>query len=419
MRTSRWLTYENGLLLLLAFTFGVAFFDRNAINFLNPYIIKDLELSNFQVGAIGSGMAAAWALAAYLIAAWSDRTGVRKPFLLVTVIVFSVCSFLSGLAGVFLVLLLARIIMGMAEGPILPISLAIMNSESTPSRRGVNAGILQTFFGALLGTTVAPLVVVYLAELYGWRVTFFLVGIPGLICALLIWIFVREPVEEKTEAHENTGKTNALALLSTHNILLCSLISCCMVAWYLLVMIFIPLVFTEYRGLTETQMSRLMSVTGVCTVIGGFMLPGISDRIGRKPVMIVFCLISMLAPLSALYFSGPLWILGLLLFIGWSGSATFPIFMGVIPSESVARGLTATAMGLVVCFGELTGGALAPALTGWTADQTSLAAPALIAAGCALTAGILSVFLIETAPARTGTLAEQVINDGEEVLEPE
>ena len=74
--------------------------------------------------------------------------------------------------------------------------------------------------------------------------------------------------------------------------------------------------------------------------------------------------------------------------------------MGVIPSESVAPGLIATAMGLVVCFGELTGGALAPILSGFAADQTSLAAPALIAAGCALVAGILSMFLIETAPSR-------------------
>lgn len=400
---SRWLTYENGVLLLLAFTFGIAFFDRNAINYLNPYIIKDLKLNNFQIGLVGSCMSAAWALAAYLVAAWSDRTGVRKPFLLVTVVVFSVCSFMSGLAGIFLVLLLARIIMGTAEGPILPISLAIMNAESTPSRRGINAGILQTFFGALLGSTVAPLVVVPLAELYGWRVTFFLVGIPGLICALLIWLFVREPIEEKQqEIKDKAPGINPLKMLSIHNVLLCSLISCCMIAWYVVSLIFIPLVFTEYRGFSETQMSHLMSVMGVCTVIGGFLLPGLSDRVGRKPVMIIFCLISMLAPLSALYFNGPLWILGLLIFIGWSGSATYPIFMGVIPSESVAPGLTATAMGLVVGSGEITGGALGPVLSGWTADHTSLAAPALIAAGCALIAGILSVFLIETAPSRTG-----------------
>jgi MFS family permease len=404
----RWLTYENGLLLLLAFTFGVAFFDRNAINYLMPFIIDELQLNNFQIGMIGSGMAVAWALAAYLIAAWSDRTGVRKPFLLVTVVVFSLCSVISGLAGVFLVLLMARVIMGMAEGPILPVSLAIMNSESTPGRRGVNAGILQTFFGSLLGSTVAPLLVVFLAELYGWRVTFYLAGVPGLICALLIWKLVREPIVKKErQADYAAPGINPIKMLSVHNVLLCSLISCCMVAWYLLVVIFAPLIFTELRGYSAVEMSRLMAVTGICTVIGGFLLPGISDRIGRKPVMVVFCFVSMLAPLAALYFSGPLWILGMLFFIGWSGSATFPLFMGVIPSESVEPGFIATAMGLVVCFGELTGGALAPVLSGFAADQTSLAAPALIAAGCALVAGILSMFLIETAPARTKGSVEQ------------
>jgi MFS family permease len=394
--------------LLLAFTFGVAFFDRNAINYLMPFIIDELQLNNFQIGMIGSGMAVAWALAAYLIAAWSDRTGVRKPFLLVTVVVFSLCSVISGLAGVFLVLFMARVIMGMAEGPILPVSLAIMNTESTPGRRGVNAGILQTFFGSLLGSTVAPLLVVFLAGLYGWRVTFYLAGVPGLICALLIWKFVREPAVSKArQAEQVSHGINPIKMLSVHNVLLCSLISCCMVAWYLLVVIFAPLIFTELRGYSAVEMSRLMAVTGFCTVIGGFLLPGISDRIGRKPVMVVFCFVSMLAPLAALYFSGPLWILGMLFFIGWSGSATFPLFMGVIPSESVAPGLIATAMGLVVCFGELTGGALAPVLSGFAADQTSLAAPALIAAGCALVAGILSMFLIETAPARTKGSVEQ------------
>ena len=405
----RLLTYENGLLFLLAFTFGVAFFDRNAILFLWPYIIDELALTNLQIGIISAGMAVSWALAAYLIGAWSDRTGVRKPFLLVTVIVFSLCSMLSGMAPVFLVLLLARVIMGIAEGPILPVSFAIMRTESSPGRESVNLGILQTFFGALLGSTVAPLLVVYLAELYGWRVTFFLAGIPGIICALLIWRFVREPVAEKIQNHEGTQPGfNPIKLLSVHNVFLCCLISCCMVGWYLCVLTFTPLIFTEYRGFTGIQMSRLMSVLGVCTIIGGILLPRLSDRIGRKPVMVIFCLVSMIAPLTPVYFGGSLWILAGLFFIGWIGSATFPLFMGVIPSESVSPGLAATTMGLVVCFGELTGGALAPIASGFAADMTSLAAPALVAAGCALAAAIFSMFLKETAPAKIGQKVSQV-----------
>ena len=115
MRAFKWFTYENGLLLLLGFTFGVAFFDRNAVSILTPFFIQELNLNNTQIGFLGSGMALAWAISAYFISAWSDRCGVRKQFLLVSVIVFSLCSIMSGLAGSFMMLLLARILMGTAE----------------------------------------------------------------------------------------------------------------------------------------------------------------------------------------------------------------------------------------------------------------------------------------------------------------
>ena len=140
---------------------------------------KILSLNQTEVGLLGSGLSLAWALSAFVIGAWSDRSGVRKPFLLVSVVVFSLCSALSGLAGTFMLLLLARFVMGFAEGPFLPICFSIMNVESSPKRRGVNAGLMQNFFASLLGTTVAPLVLPWLADQYGWRTAFYLSAIPG------------------------------------------------------------------------------------------------------------------------------------------------------------------------------------------------------------------------------------------------
>lgn len=411
MRASKWLTYENGLLLLLGFTFGIVFFDRNAVTFLTPFFIEELNLNNTQIGILGSGLALAWALSAYFISAWSDRSGVRKPFLVITVIVFAVCSFMSGIAGSFMMLLMARIIMGTAEGPVLPICLSIMNAESTPKRRGLNAGLMQTFFAALLGSTLAPIILVFLAESYGWRITFFLAGIPGLICALLIWRYVREPKTDAIQSTaQQTGQSHTMGIiqmLRVHNIRVCSLISCCMVAWLLLGWTFLPIFFTNYRDFSPTQMGYLMSVLGICTMVSGFLVPALSDRVGRKPVMIIFCLMSLLAPLTALYFNGPLWVMGLLLFIGWSGSGVFPLFMGVVPSETVSYKFAATAMGLVVCIGEIIGGVITLPAAGWVADRTSLESPILIMAGCALAGGLISLFLTETAPAKTGALATQ------------
>ena len=59
MSRSRWFTYENGILLLLGFTFGIVFFDRNAVGVLSTYSVEDLGLNNTQLGMLSSGLALA------------------------------------------------------------------------------------------------------------------------------------------------------------------------------------------------------------------------------------------------------------------------------------------------------------------------------------------------------------------------
>ena len=244
-----WFTYENGILLLLGFTFGLIFFDRNAVGVLTPYIVEDLGLSNAQLGMLSSGLALAWAISAYAFSAWSDRKGSRKPFILLSIIVFSVCSGSSGLAGSFGFLLLARLVMGLAEGPFLPICLSVMNEESSPHRRGMNAGLMQNVFAALLGTTLAPIMLTALAQQFDWRITFFLTGIPGLICGFLVWKFMREPTRHKDAASEEPSaigeqeghkvSAGALAMLKEHNIRICALIAIFLVSWFLVSLTFL------------------------------------------------------------------------------------------------------------------------------------------------------------------------------------
>jgi MFS family permease len=399
------LTYENGLLVLLGFTFGIVFFERNAIGPLAAYIIKDLSLNQTEVGLLGSVLSAAWALSAFVIGAWSDRSGVRKPFLLVSVVVFSLCSALSGIAGTFMLLLLARFVMGFAEGPFLPICFSIMNVESSPKRRGVNAGLMQNFFASLLGTTVAPLVLPWLADQYGWRTAFYLSAIPGLICAFFIWQFVKEPKPVVPEtAAVAAPKPGIFDMLKQRNILVCSGISVFMISWYLVGIIFLPVFFTVVKGMAPDVAGQVVAPMGIATMICGFIVPAISDRIGRKPAMIIFTFIGLVTPLAALYFSGPQWVLSVLLLIGWTASGSFAVFMGVVPSETVPKALAASSMGLVVGAGEIVGGVLSPTISGWIADQTSLAAHMVVMIVCALCGGVLSLFLRETAPARAKTV---------------
>ena len=77
----------------------------------------------------------------------------------------------------------------------------------------------------------------------------------------------------------------------------------------------------------------------------------------------------------------------------------FPVVLATIPSETVPRQYIAQTLGLVIGIGELVGGFVAPVVAGWSADQFGLQAPFLIAAGAAVSGGLIAFLLAETAPA--------------------
>jgi MFS transporter, ACS family, hexuronate transporter len=401
--------YENGLLILLGVSFGFAFFDRNSASVLIPYMAKDLGLTNTQSALINSVLSIMWALGAYVIARWSDSRGNRKTFLLAFLVIFSACSILSGLAPSFPVLLIARAVMGTVEGPFLPICLAIMAVESSPSRRGVNAGIMQNFFAALLGQSLAPWLLPTIADEYGWRAAFFVSGVPGLLCAIGVWLWVREPTKESQVTlaassaagfTDDDKKMGLFDMLAVRNVLVCCLISVFMVGWFVMGWTFLPKFLTEVRGMAGPAMGSLLSVLGFASALSGFGAPWLSDRVGRKPVMIGFCLVGALTALGAVYFQGSTVMLGALLFVGWLASGTFPLFMGVIPGESMPRKYAATAMGLVVCVGEVLGGSGLVALAGKVADLTQLSTAVLMMAASGGIGCVLCFFLVETAPVK-------------------
>jgi MFS family permease len=398
--------YETRLIWVLTITFGFVFLDRNAASFLMPFIANDLHFNNSQVGLVASALSFTWAVAAFLGGAYSDRTGNRKSFLLITVVAFSLCSFASGLAVSFVTLFSTRLLMGLAEGPILPIAQSLVAIESTAARRGNNMGVMQNFGSNLLGSFVAPLVLVAIASTYSWRWAFCLSGVPGLIMALLIAKWVRQPAATAgTRAVPTAAPLAQISMgyremLQHRNLWLCMLMAIFMVAWMVLGWAFLPLFYIKVRQISNSQMSVLMSVLGLSAAFFSFVVPALSDRFGRRPVIVIFNLIGLLVPLAALQFHGSLFMLGALIFIGWSASGTFPLFMGTVPSETIPARYVATSLGMVVGLGEILGGVGAPAIAGRAADRYGLQAPVMIMAACALVGTVLGLFLRETAPIR-------------------
>jgi ACS family hexuronate transporter-like MFS transporter len=229
-----------------------------------------------------------------------------------------------------------------------------------------------------------------------------------------VMFWVREPsklAQASVDLQGAGGGANArmgfMDMLRVRNIALCCAISVFLVAWMILGWTFLPKFFTDFRGMSPQTMSYLMTTLGIASAVSGFGAPWISDRIGRKPIMISFCLAGVITPLAALYFQGSPVVLGALMFLGWTATGAFPLFMGVIPGETISRKYAATAMGLVVCAGEVVGGFGITSLGGKLADLSSLATPVMMQVVCAAIGGLLCFFLVETAPAKVRANAAQ------------
>lgn len=388
--------YQAWVVALLSLNFGILFFDRNALNFLMPFVQPDLKLSNTQVGMFSSALSLTWALSGLAVGRISDKLGSRKPVVVVATIAFCLCSFASGLASSFFMLLGARLLMGAAEGGVMPVSHSMIVSEVAPERRGMAMGVAQNLGSNLLGSGLAPLLLVPVAAAYGWREGFYLAAAPGLITAALIWFTLREP---PAEAHDEAQPKVPLSEAFRHrNVVLCAIISVLLVSYLVVCWAFMPLYLTTVRGFSPETMGWLMATLGLSAGLGSFVVPAISDAVGRRPVMIGFAFLGVILPLGGLYYTGSAWVLAAIFFFGWGLNGLFPMFMATIPSESVDPRLTATLTGVVMGTGEVLGGVLSPFLAGALADVYGLSAALWLMLVLCILAGICALGLVESAP---------------------
>ena len=394
--------YQILLVTLLCLNFGILFFDRNALNFLMPFVQPELGLNYTQVGMLGSALSLTWALAAVFVGWLSDKAGKRKILIVLSTLLFSACSVVSGFASSFLMLLGARLVMGLSEGGVMPISHAMVAAEVSPKWRALAMGVTQNVGSSLLGSTVAPLVLVPVALAWGWREAFFLAAVPGLISALLIVLFVVERPIPKAAPRPERSRAPLVELLTNRNVVACTIMAVLLVSYLVVTWAFMPLVLVQYRGIDEGTAAGLMAVLGVSSFLASFVVTTISDFVGRRPVMVVSTFIGVLLPLGALYYDGPVVVLGAIFFAGWMFNGIFPMFMATVPTESVAPYQVATAMGLVMGVGEILGGVLSPFVAGWLSDIYGLQALLWFLIALAVLGGLTALFLRETPPRIVG-----------------
>jgi MFS family permease len=411
MRRSSFWTYENRLLVLLTISFGFTIWDRVALTTLAPAILADLHLNNTALGIMSGALSVTLAISGYFFGQAADRTHARKRLLLAGVVLFSLCSSISGLAVSLMTMVAARLFMGLTEGPILPLSYSIIALESSPHRRSFNHGVLANFATCLIGGVLGPVVLTHLAQAYSWRVAFFVTGVPGLLMSLLIWRLVREPplapAAESAAAPAAPAAAPAAALAGARpallderrrNIPLCLLLLCGLYTWLLVTLTYESQYLVHVVGLTLVQAGSVAAVVGFAGLSLAIVISWLADRVGRKPTVIVGGLLGLIVPLAFMYAHDSVVLMTALVFLGWSFIGCSPLFAGTIPSESVPPERVARTLALIIGAAEIVGGVIMPIVSGRLADRYGLDAPMWVVFGATALTVVGSCFLVETRP---------------------
>ena len=182
------------LLLFLTALNILNFVDRMLIASLAPLLIKDLGLSRAQIGLLsGFGFVFFYTFVGLFLGMAADRFR-RLPLIAAGVALWSAMTALSGWARSFMALAIPRIFVGIGEATLTPAALSMLGDAFPPRRLGLAVGVY--YAGIPLGLATALISSSIIAPRYGWRFSFFVLGILGLVATAALFLF-REPERKR------------------------------------------------------------------------------------------------------------------------------------------------------------------------------------------------------------------------------
>ncbi len=183
--------YRGYVVWLLFLVYVLNFVDRQILTILIQPIKAEFDLSDTQVGLLG-GLAFAflYSTLGIPIARYADR-GSRVSIIAASLFTWSIFTAATGLARSFTQLLIARVAVGVGEAGCSPAAYSIISDYFKPEKRSTALAIYS--MGIYGGVFVGFLVGGSVAQAYGWRTAFYVVGLPGVLVSLIVKLTLREP----------------------------------------------------------------------------------------------------------------------------------------------------------------------------------------------------------------------------------
>lgn len=370
-------TQRRMTLFLLTALYGFGFIDRIVIAIVAQHIKADFALSDFEIGLLGGTAFAVVNVAAALPLAWLADRYPRKWVAVASLACASLFTFVCGTATSYFQLIAARL--GMAAGSAgTEAPCHSMISDMYPPHQRASA-ISLFMLGVPIAAFVGSSVGGWVAQDYGWRATFYIIGGLGLIFALLSFVMMREPAREGVKVDERPlGVKRVLAIMlrdrSMRHILIgVSIISLASFGTNT----FLPAFFSRNYGMDVGKAGLAFGVlSGAASAIGAIAGGYGSEWLAKRDPRLLVAVPGIGAILGM-----PLFILGLIqrdfataFGLMLAGSLFFYMAMG--PAIASLHGLLdsrsrATGSALFLLTMHMIGQGLGPPLTGLVSDAVS------------------------------------------------
>jgi ACS family hexuronate transporter-like MFS transporter len=349
---------------LVTVAIAISYFDRQTLPVAISAIQRNISISNQQFSYLQTSFLLAYAALYAIGGRLLDHLGTRRGFMLI-MLWWSVACMLHGLASGFMLLLVARFLLGMGEGGAFPAAARVVSEWIAPEERSTAMGIINA--GTAVGSVLAPPLIGIILLNIGWRAVFVAAG--GMGVAWVIWwmtsyrgnTFVLSPssLDAGQLAHQLTFR-ELVTFRSVQTLVFAKFMSDS--AWYFL-LFWLPKYLYDARGFDIKQVSYYAWIPYAASGIGSFVGGYYSSRLLRSGRSLdqarkialgfsaAFMPVVMLVPLVPVQLSILLFSVAFFCQQSWSG------LIMTVPADMFPLSSVGTVSGLVG-FGGAIGGAI-------------------------------------------------------------
>lgn len=382
--------------LVAVFTLGwlVIYAARTILNPVMGNIKAEFTLDNAQLGLIMSLFFIGYTVTQIPSGIMGDKIG-RKKILVPSFLVFGIFMVITGLMPSYFLFVIAWVIVGLAQGMFYGPQYAL-SSEAIPEKN-ITLGSALINSGMAFGTSIGYFISsISVSEMgLSWRIPFYIMAVPILIIAFLMYRIIKERPRKQVQQDENIAPFKMSSLFKNRNLILAYIIIFCSIYGFFMIITWLPYYLESERGINGAQVAFVASLVPWAAIPGSLFFSWLSDKLGRrKPVLMIMLPLAFIFTASIVFFDNLVILYIALIGYGIVGKiSTNPVLIAVV-ADNAPKSALGTSFSVYNFIG-MTASILAPYITGFLTDLTGSMAIGFYLAALLLVVGLVAALMLK------------------------